>query len=180
MLTLVADPLPAAVPTRAAGLQALADYKSAAVLAEDGSKSGHRGSEGTPGDPGRDLEGLGAVPGVGAKKAGEHRHFWTQSGFDLRQPPQPVPQPLPPPELKVFRNGFSNEIHAGRKTVDGACVTKVKSAPHRHAGAELADRLLQQRRVEAEVRRVDAGQIIPFRLRALGRDGWSRGRTSRS
>src|SRR5439155_9883361 len=39
MLTLVADPLPAAVPTRAAGQQALADYKAAAQLAEDGSKS---------------------------------------------------------------------------------------------------------------------------------------------
>src|SRR5512135_31410 len=38
MTTLVPDPLPAAVPTRAAAQTALTDYKAAAVVAEDRSK----------------------------------------------------------------------------------------------------------------------------------------------
>ena len=173
MLTLVPDPLPTAVPTRAAGLQALADYKAAAMLAEDGSKAAIADRKEKRTIMEEILKAWALYLELAAKNAGSIA-ILTQSGFDLRQPPQPVPQPLPAPELKVFRNGFSNEIHGRSKTVDGAVCYEGQVC----TGTDTLEPNWRPAFFSSGVSKLTydgltPGQMYSFRLRALGRDGWS-------
>lgn len=173
MLTLWPDPLPATVPTRVAGQQALANYKAAALLAEGGDRAAiaDRIEKRTI------LEGVlkdwAPILELAAKAAGSVA-ILENSGYDLRQPIQPVPQPLPPPELKVFRNGFSGEIHGKAKPITGALGYEGQVCP----GTDTQEPNWRPAFFSSGCTRLKydgltPGQVYSFRLRVLGRDGWS-------
>lgn len=172
MTTLVPDPLPASVPTRAAATTALTEYKAAAQLAADGSKSAiaDRNQKRVI------LEGILAdwVPFLEfTAQSADDITILEKSGYDVRQPKQPIPQPVAAPDLKVFRNGFSGEIHGRCKAVPGAtgyegqiCIgTDTKEENWRKA-------FFSSGCTNLVFDGLTPGQMYTFRLRALGRDGW--------
>jgi len=173
MLTLIPNPLPTWVATRIVGLQALADYKAAALVAEDGSKTAIADRK----QKREFLEGIlkdwAPVVELAAKDAGDIT-ILEKSGYDLRQPNQPVPQPLPAPELKVSRNGYSGQIYGRAKAIPGAqgyegqvCSgTNTEEANWRSAFFSSGSSKLK-------FDGLTPGQVYSFRLRALGRAGWS-------
>jgi len=172
MLTLVPDPLPTTVMTRVAMQTALTNYKDAAQLAEGGDRAAiiARNEQrailaGGLKDWALYLEFL--------AKTTQTIAILTQSGFDLRQPPQPVPQPLPAPELKVARNGFSNEVHGQSKALDGALGYEGQVC----TGTDTQEPNWRTSFFTSGVTKLNyvgltPGQMYSFRLRALGRDGW--------
>jgi len=121
MLTLVPNPLPAAVSTRVEAIAALADYKAAALVAADGSRTAIKDRdqkrailEGILQDWAPHLE-------LTAKKAGDIT-ILEQSQYVPRQP-----------SVKLTRNGVPDApiITVKRGTVSGSVVARAKPLlPH--------------------------------------------------
>jgi len=114
MVTLLPDPLPTTVPTRAAGLLALADYKAAAQLANDGDRAAIAARNEKRAILEEALTDWVPVLELAAKNAGSLA-ILENSGYDLRQPNQPVPQPPPAPLLEV-RHGRVSRLLIGKIT----------------------------------------------------------------
>ena len=173
MLTLVADPLPAAVPTRVFGLAALADYKAAALLADGGDRAAIADRKEKRAVTEEILKDWAPVLELAAKTAGSIA-ILENSGYDLRQPPQPRPQPLPAPELKVFRNGLSGEIDGrGTPITGGLCYEGQFCLGTDTQTGTWQPAFFTSRPSKLKYGGLTPGQMYSFRLRALGRDGWS-------
>lgn len=172
MLTLVPDPLPAPLPARADVQTALDDYKAAAVLADDGSKTAIADRNQKRVILEQALKDWAPYLELVAKNADDIT-ILEQSGYDVRQPIQPVPQPVAAPELKVFRNGYSGEIHGRAKKVTGAmgyegqvCTGTDTQEPNWRTA------FFTSGATKLKYDGLTPGQMYSFRLRALGRDGW--------
>lgn len=173
MTTLVPDPLPAAVPTRVAAQAALADYQTAAVTAEDGSKAAIADRNEKRAILEQILAAWAPYLELLAKQA-ESLAILENSGYDVRQPIQPVPQPLPAPVLEVSRNGYSGEIHGRAKRIVGAMGYEGQIC----TGTDTVEANWRTSFFSSGCSKLKwvgltPGQVYSFRLRALGRDGWS-------
>ncbi len=173
MLTLVPNPFPADVPTRASALTAMSEYEAAAQLAKDGSKSAINARNDKRAIVEGILEDWAPFLEFTAQKAGDI-NILQQSGYDLRQPNQPVPQPVAAPEFKVYRNGFSGKIYGRCPAVDGATGYEGQIC----IGTDTAEANWRKAFFSSGCKNLvfdglTPGQVYTFRLRALGRDGWS-------
>jgi hypothetical protein len=109
---------------------------------------------------------------LAAAKAGEI-NILGNSGYDLRQPSQPVPQPVAAPELKVSRNGVSGKLFGrGTAVVGGYCYEAQICTGNPTDETSWRTASLTPGCARLEFTPVTPGQVYSFRLRALGRDGW--------
>ena len=112
MLTLVPDPLPATVAPRADAVQALADYKTAAKAAADGSKAAIKDRDAKRAILVAILTAWAAALELAAKKAGDLT-ILTMSGYDLRKPSIPgsgANGAPPAPVIVVKRAAVSGSV----------------------------------------------------------------------
>lgn len=173
MLTLVPDAsFPAAVPTRAAATTALDNYKASEVAAKDGSKSAIQARNDDRLVLERILAAWAPFLELVAKDA-DNMDILTNSGFNVRQPTEPVPQPVAAPDLKVSRNGFSGEIHSKCKAVPGALGYEGQLCTGMDTSeANWRNAFFSSGCRDMKFEGLTPGQVYSFRLRALGRDGW--------
>lgn len=173
MTTLVPDPLPAALPTRVAAQAAHADYQTAAVLASGGDKAAIADRNQKRAILEQMLKDWAPYLELVARNANDMT-ILENSGYDVRQPIEPLPQPLPAPELKVFRNGLSGQIHGRAPAINGASAYEGQICTGNPTSEESWHTSFTTRapsRLKWD--ELTPGQVYSFRLRALGRDGWS-------
>jgi hypothetical protein len=173
MLTLVPDPLPAVVPTRVAAQAALTDYETAVVTASGGDKAAIADRKEKRAIVEQILAAWAPYLELVAKDAGTIT-ILENSGYDLRQPSQPVPQPLPAPVLTVFRNGYSGQIHGRAPGIVGASAYEGQLCTGTNTDeANWRPGFVTKAPSKLKWDGLTPGQMYSFRLRALGRDGWS-------
>src|SRR5262249_5746292 len=94
-------------------------------------------------------------------------------GYDLRQPVQPVPQPLPAPVLRVQRNGLSGVLIGRSPSIAGAKGYEGQICTGNPTGEESWHTAVFDKGCRAlQFTGLTPGQVYSFRVRALGRDGW--------
>src|ERR1051326_8042575 len=173
MTTLVPDPLPAPVPTRVAAQTALTDYTAAVVTASSGDKAAIADRKVKRGIVEQILAAWAQYLELVAKDADDIT-ILENSGYDVRQPIQPVPQPLPAPVLTVSRNGYSGEIHGKTKAITGAMGYEGQVCNGNPTDeANWRTSFFSSGSSKLKWDGLTPGQVYSFRLRALGRDGWS-------
>ncbi len=171
-LTLLPEPWPASYPSRADITAAYTGYESAYDLARDGSKTARND---------RDQKRLVLIKTLkdaapyfeSVAKAANDITILNATGYDLRQPPQPVPQPLPATELTIRRNGVSGTLFGRGKAITGAVCYESQICTGNPAGEE-SWRTVSFTPGCSQLVFADLtpGQLYSFRLRALGREGW--------
>ena len=96
------------------------------------------------------------------------------TGYDLRRRSDPIPQPLPAPVLKIFRNGLSGVLIGRANAVHGASSYEAQicngtSTEETNWRTVVFSRGCSRLQFPG----LTPGQVYSFRLRALGREGWS-------
>jgi hypothetical protein len=117
-LTVLPDPWPASYPTRAQITAAYTDYETAFDAARDGSRPARNDRDQKRAILEQLLTDAAPYFEAVAKKANDIT-ILNATGYDVRQPPQPAPNPLPAPALKVSRNGSAGTLIASAPRVRG-------------------------------------------------------------
>jgi hypothetical protein len=171
-LTLLPDPWPARYPSRADLSAAVTAFAAAHVAAADGSRPARSDR-----DQKRDvmIQMLKAAAPYfeSVAKAANDLTILYATGYDLRRPNDPIPQPLPAPVLKVFRNGLSGVLIGRANAIRGASSYEAQIC-HGTTTEESNWRtaVISRGCSRLQFTKLAPGQVYSFRLRALGRKGW--------
>ena len=172
-LTLLPDPWPASYPSRATITADFTAYESAYDLTVNGGSKAQREDR----DQKRTkliLSLKNAAPYFeSVAKAANDINVLTCTGYTLREPSQPVIQPLPAPVLQLRRNSISGVVVGRVKSLTGALVYEAQFCSGSPTGEEswqTAD--FTPRASQLEYTGLTPGQSYSFRARALGRGGW--------
>ena len=172
-LSLLPDPWPASYPSRADISAAVTAFKASHVEANDGGKAA-RSDRDQKRDAMIQLLKRAAAYFESVARSTNNVLVLHATGYDLRRPSDLIPQPLPAPVLKLSRNGLSGVLFGRANAVRGASSYEAQicngtSTEESHWRTVVFSRGCSRLQFPG----LTPGQVYSFRLRALGREGWS-------